>query len=388
MDLTPRPYLKQVTIKNGAGETLYDGDRFRNPLSYDPQDPKLDGKLTITRRYSDGTVKEEEFSYTQGQAFGLKYDRSSGQYQLEQKPPLTTPTFYGGLKPAYQFLNRPDTPLVRQEQGGVVTGFVNGDNESNNPQFNGFVGFKMDQPFFGLGKKWGLELQGSYYTADSEEDRDIVPANGGNLAVFGPIGGGGFVTGNDIQNLRYTSDYTAWNIQPRFSKSYSVGSLYGRDLRMNSYMGFNFGKNEDDQELSGTVNGVGDFRTMNTIDDWYYGPEFGFYSAWDWCPRTKVTLGGFVNFNVNELSATRSLTSTFGQAGQDELDDTEYTVGGGVNLGLHHKLSDIITARVGFQYERQENTPVINVDQQTGVADVDAEGSDAYQFYVGMKLDY
>lgn len=184
------------------------------------------------------------------------------------------------------------------------------------------------------------------------------------------------------------SDYTAWNIQPRFSKSYDVGSLYGHDLRMNSYVGFNYGKNEDDQTLSGTVNGAGDFTTVNAIDNWYYGPEFGFYSAWDWCPETKITLGGHVNFNVNELSANRRISSTLGFNNSDELDDTEYTVGGGINLELHRKISDIISARVGFQYERQENTPVINVDNDTGEASVDAEGSNAYQFYVGIKVDY
>lgn len=384
----PSPKLTNMRIENGAGEAIYDGKHFNNPLTYDPMDPRFDGTLKIIRTYSDGTVREQTFTHTVGAPVHLDFDWVKREYALKEKPKTTAPQFYGGLNPAFQILNRPDTPLVRQEQGGMVTGFVNGDNDTNNPQFNGRVGFKIDQPLFGLGKKWGFELRGSYFTSDAELERDIVPANGGNLAVFGPIGGGGFVTGNDIRNLDYSSDYTAWNIQPRFNKSYTVGSLYGRDLRMNSYLGFNYGKNEDDQSLSGTVNGVGDFSTMNWIDNWYYGPEGGFYAAWDWCPKVKLTAGGFVNFNVNDLKAKRMLISTFGQEGQDEFSDTEFTVGGGVNVGAHYKIAPGVSAGAGFQWERQSNTPVVDINQDTGVADVDAEGSDAYQFMLGFRVNY
>ena len=385
------PTVTNIKVVNGAGETLYDGRRpSGGQISANPTPEQLDGTMTITRTYSDGSTRQQTLTYEAGKPVNIGYSSASNDYYIKPSPkPVRMPHIYGALAPSFDFVDRPDTAIVRRDDGGQLAGFLKADNNSRNPAFNGTIGYKFETPLWGA--KVGVELNGSYYSSKAKESYDQVPANGGQLAVFGPLTGGGvaFPVNNDITDLRYSSDYTAWSFQPRLNKSYGVGTIYGTPVRMNSYLGFNYGKNEDDQELSGNVPLAGlDFMSGSWIDNWYYGPEGGFYAAWDWCPRTKVTVGGFVNFNVNDLKAKRMITLSNGLNGTDEFTDTKFTVGGGANIGLNYKIGDRITAKVGFQYEYANNAPVVNVDRQTGEASVDAEGADIYSITIGAKYNF
>lgn len=385
------PTVTNINIVNGAGETLYDGPRPSDgKIAANPTPEQLDGKMTITRTYSDGSTRQQALTYEAGKPVNIGYSSASNDYYIEPSPkPTGMPRFYGGFESGFEWVNRPDTEIVRQDQGGQLAGFVKADNESSNPGFSGRVGFKMDQPLFGLGRKWGLEVRGSYYSSTSREHINVVRNNGGDLAILGPLPGGGLNLGmNDITDLRYSSDYTTWSVQPRFNKSYGIGTLYGKPVHMNSYVGFNYGKNEDDEELSGSVPGAGvDFMTGSWIDNWYYGPEFGFDAAWYWCPPVKLKLGGFVNVNVNDLKAKRMLVAT-GFSGADEFSNTEVTVGGGARVGLNYKWNNYFSAKVGFEYEYANDTPVVNVDPQTGDASVGAEGADIYRIVVGARVNF
>ena len=386
------PRVTNIKLENGAGEVLYNGKHpgSGKQITENPTPEQLDGTMTITRTYDDGQVKKQTLTYEAGKPVHIGYRDSTDSYYVEEPPKIASNFggLFGSLNPSFEFVNRPNTDIVRREDGGVVTGYVKGDNDSRNPAFNGTIGYKFSEPF--LGAKAGLELTGSYYTSKSTTMFEQILAGGGanRLAIFGPVAGGGFSTISNLSNVNYSSDYTTWSIQPRFTKSYGVGTVFGTPVRMNSYVGFNYGKNEDDETLSGTVDGVGDFMTMNWVDNWYYGPEGGFYSAWDLCHDTKLTLGGFVNFNVNELSADRSISSTFGQNGRDELSDTKYTVGGGANIGFHLKVTQQISAKAEFEYRRDETAPAVKINQSNGQASVDAQAADVYAITIGAKINF
>ena len=386
------PYVTNIKVENGAGDVLYDGKHpgSNTQITANPTPEQLDGTVTITRTYSDGNVKRQTLTYEAGKPLKVGYRDSTDSYFVDKPPELTfgRTGIYGALNPSYTFVNRPDTAIVRRDQGGALAGVVKADNDSSHPAFNGSIGYKFENKF--LGAKVGIELQGSYYSATARDDRETIQAGTNDLAIFGPVAGGGVnFLNNDFTNVRYRSDYTAWSLQPRLTKSYGLGTIYGTPVRMNSYMGFNFGKNEDDQEFSGDVPGAGlEFMSVNKIDNWYYGPEGGFYAAWDVCPMTKFTIGGFVNFNVNELSADRSLDVPTFTSGTDELSGTEFTVGGGANIGLHLKLTDQISAQARFDYKYANNTPTVNINQATSEASVNTEAADIYAITLGAKINF
>jgi hypothetical protein len=385
------PRVTNLKLENGSGDVFYDGKHpgSGKVITANPTPQQLDGTVTITRTYDNGEVKKQTLTYPAGKPLNIGYRGSTDSYYINEQTAVTMPRFYGGLRPTYEFLNRPDTAIVRQDQGGQLAGFVKADNESNNPAFNGRVGFNMDKPFFGLGRRWGLELSGNYYSSTAKDDRDVVPAGTGSLAVFGPVGGGGVNFGNnDITNLRYNSDYTSWESDVMFFKDYDV-DLWDEVVDFHSYFGIEFGKNEDDQSLMGDVPGLGvNFNSGNWIDDWFYGPVGGFESAWEVYPRVKVTTGAFGKLLFNDLSAKRMITLSNGLTGNDKLSNSEWTLGGGASIGLKYEVKPGITAQLGYTFEYANNTPVINVDRTTGDASVDAEGADKHEFYVGIKIDY
>lgn len=385
------PYVTNIKVENGSGDVFYDGQHpgEDKEITARPTPEQLDGKMTITRTYSDGNVKKQTLTYEAGKPVNIGYSDATNSYYVKEPPKFAIGISgaFAKLNPSFDFVRRPDTDIIRRESGGATTGFVKGDNDSQNPAFNGSIGYKFEEKFFGA--KVGVELQGYYYTSQSTTNFDQVPANGGQLAIFGPVAGGGIATANDLMNVNYTSDYTMWNIQPRFTKAYGLGTVGTVPVRMNSYLGFNYGKNEDDEDLTFDIPGAAlSGMTHNAIDNWYYGPELGFYSAWQVCPMTKITLGGYVNFNVNELSADRSLELTSGLTGSDELSDTKFTVGGGVTVGANFKLNDRMTASVGYNFDVANNAPAINVNQQTGAASVDTDTAQIHRFMVGLRHSF
>jgi len=387
------PSVTNIKMTNGAGETLYDGPRpSSGNITANPTPEQLDGKMTIVRTYDDGSKKEQTLTYEAGKPIKMGYSEATGEYYVDKTPPIVMPKFYGGFRPSYEFRNRDGTPIIRREDNNDnVLGIIKGDNDSSNPSFKGNIGFVLNRPFFGLAEKWGLELAGSYYNAKSTTNIPML-SNPGRLGIPAPFTGGGVaIVGGDFSNVNYKSNYWSWQIEPRLRKSYSVGELFGKPLRMNSYIGFQYGEDEDDEDLDFDVPTFPlQVRSQVKLDNWYYGPEFGFYDSWEWCPRVHLTAGAFAKLYVNNLSASRStsLAGLVNNSEQDSLSETTVTMGGGVNLGLHYKFTNYLTARIGYEYERADNTPYLDWDQTHGGVSLKTQASDINRIYIGAKLKY
>lgn len=402
------PSVTNVKLENGAGKTLWSGAPGQDVTANPPLDD-LDGKVTITRTYDDGATKKQTLTYEPHKPIKIGYSSAGNDYYIDTSAPPPTgssgagqpgtksglalkptmPRFYISAQPSYTFFNRSDTPIIRKEDGGTILGYVKGDNDTSNPAFNGSVGFVLNEPFFGLGKKWGLELNGSYYKSSATTSIDSIPSNGGQLAFFGPLAGGGGVTGNDITNLRYKTDYWSWAVGPRLRKSYPLGTIAGVNVNMNSYLGFDYGEDEDDEDLSFDIPGSAvSVASMVKLDSRYYGPDFGFYSAWEICDNLHVTAGAFGKVYFNELQAKRMIDLTNGLNGADSIRETTFTAGGGANVGVNVKVAPNFTAKFGFGYERSGNSPFLDVNQETGEATVKAKSADIYRITVGAKMKF
>ena len=386
------PSVTNIKVENGGGEVLYNGPRPADGrIEANPTPQQLDGTLKITRTYSDGSVKEQTLAFDAGKPVKIEHSDATGEYYIDKSNPPATPKFYVGLRPSYEFRSRSGTGIIRLEDGVNILGLIKGDNDSSNPSFKGDMGFMLNNSFLGLGQKWGLELSGSYYNAKSSTNIDTV-SNPGRLAFFGPVTGGGVSVGAaDFTNVRYVSNYWSWQVEPRLRKSYTVGSLYGKPLMMNSYVGFQYGEDEDDEDLDFESPGI-PLRVSSRVmlDNSYYGPEFGFYDSWEYCPGLHFTAGAFAKLNVNNLTAKRSLSVTDGAniSGEDSLKDTTVTMGGGLNLGLNYKFAPNLTARVGYEYEYADNTPYLDQDQTHGGVSLKTQSSDIHRIFIGARLKF
>ncbi|HLF58075.1 MAG TPA: hypothetical protein VI732_00430 [Alphaproteobacteria bacterium] len=386
----PPPRVTNIKIENGEGETLYNGPRPGDGrIAANPAPQQLDGTLKVTRSYSDGSVKDQTLTFDAGKPVKIEYSDAEDRYYVDKSAPAPVlPRFYAGVMGNYEFRNRPDTPLIRKESGGAVTGFVNGDNDSSNPGFKLRTGFTLDNPFLGLGKKWGAELNGRYYTSTAKDNIDAIPAAGGNLAFFGPLGGGGATTGNDLRNLSYRSRYWSWGIEPRLRKGYDLGSFHGSPVTMDSYLGFEYGEDEDDEDLDFDIPAIGSHVTSRVmLDNRYYGPTFGFDGTYPIYGQLFLAAGAFGNLFVNNLSASRSIDlSNTAFRGSDSLSQTTVTLGGGANIGLNYEFAPNIKGRVGYEYEYANNTPFLDVDQAHGGVSVKTRGADVHRLFLGVRV--
>jgi hypothetical protein len=390
---TISPHVTEISIENGKGDVLYKGPRPESgSIEARPTPEQLDGTLRIRRTLSNGSVLDQTLTYEAGKPVKVGYDERNDKYYVDTTSPPGRPRFYGQLTPFYEFRNRPDTPLIRQEDGGGnIIGQIEADNDSSDPGFKGSLGFMLDQPLLGLSKKWGMEFTGSYWNSKSTTNVDEIPASGGRLAFFGPLAGGGASIPTDITNLRYASDYWSWAIETRLRNSYTLGRLNGQPVNMNAYLGVEYGEDEADEEL--------DFESptfplrvssLVQLDNRYYGPTFGFYSSWSIYERLRLTAGAFGKVYINNLDASRRISVVDGASlsGEDSLSRTTVTAGGGLDLGLHYKFAPGLVGRVGYGYEHADNTPVLKVDQQTGAASVDTGSADLHRLHIGLRATF
>jgi hypothetical protein len=387
------PSVTEMSVENGKGEVLYKGPRPESgSIEARPTPEQLDGTLRIRRTLSDGNVLDQTLTYEAGKPVKVGYDSVNNKYYVDTTSPPGRPRLYGQLTPFYEFRNRPDTALIRQEDGGGnILGLIKADNDSSDPGFKGSVGAVFDQSLFGWSRKWGMEFTGSYWNSKSTTNVDEIPASGGRLAFFGPLAGGGASIPTDIANLRYSSNYWSWSIEPRLRSSFTLGTLYDRPVHLNAYLGFQYGEDEDDEDM--------DFESptfplrvssLVKLDNRYYGPTFGFYTGWWIHDRIRLTAGAFGKIYVNELDASRRISVVDGASlsGEDSLSRTTVTAGGGLDLGLQYKFAAGLVGRVGYGYEYADNTPVLKVDQQTGEASVDTGSADVHRVHIGLRAAF
>ena len=80
------PYIKKITVKNGEGETLYEG--VPGQISANPPLAQLDGTLVITHQWSDGRTEMFVLGYEAWARVNAGWNSSEGKYEIKQPGPV------------------------------------------------------------------------------------------------------------------------------------------------------------------------------------------------------------------------------------------------------------------------------------------------------------
>lgn len=324
-----------VIVRNGKGEVLAEmhpgksGDASANPpLS------AFDGTLVVETKRNDGSTDRQTVTYPAGQPVKLRRDPDTGRYVAEAARPR-----YAHPQVTAEFgvlnLDRPNTDLFRREQGGVVKGSaIQQDNSSFGT--SGKIGIEFPLSLGGLTSKSTqayLGLRAGYMDSQSTAALGDVLANGDQFGIFTP--GNGIVTGQNLRDVTYSSDFQEQNFGFDLRKLYRVyGGLY-----MHSSAGATIGRQTVEEHLSTRTSASNTLIDhLQDTDSRYFGlplssamwvnPFPSYQDLW-------LTAGGTVEPRYHRGETDWRVAVTGLADRTQTLKENEWTLGGGVHLGAY-----------------------------------------------------
>jgi hypothetical protein len=336
VDPLARDPSQPVVVKNGKGEVLAQGvpDR-QGEFTSNPSLGVFDGTFVIETKRNDGSTETQRVTYPAGQPVKLRRDQATGRYVAEAPPkrfahPQVTGEFAG------MNLDRPDASLFRRENGGVIRGAaLNQDNRDDGVGAKIGVEFPLNLGgnYFSSKTRAYLGLRGSYLESTANSTTPELRANGDQFGIFTP--GNGVVTGQDLRDVIYSSEYdeTAGGFDLR--KFYEVyGGLY-----INSSVGLSYGRQMVKERVS--------LRTSlsNTLIDQaqdtssrYFGLPLSSAVWTNPFPRYAdlwLTAGGTLEPRQHSGETDWRVSSNAFADRTQTLKDDGWSIGGGVHVGAY-----------------------------------------------------
>jgi hypothetical protein len=322
-----------VIVRNGKGEVLAEMHPGKSgDASADPPLSAFDGTLVVETKRNDGSTDRQTVTYPAGQPVKLRRDPATGRYVAEAaRPRYAHPQVTGEF--SVLNLDRPNTDLFRREQGGVVKGSaIQQDNSSYGT--SGKIGIEFPLTLGGLTSKSTqayLGLRAGYLESTSTSSLGDVLANGDQFGIFTP--GNGIVTGQDLRDVNYSSEFRENNFGFDLRKFYRVyGGLY-----VNSAAGLSYGRQTVEERLSTRTSATNTaIDHLQDTDSRYFGlplssamwvnPFPSYQDFW-------LTAGGTVEprHHRGETDWRVSVTNLADRT--QTLKDNGWSLGGGVHLG-------------------------------------------------------
>ncbi len=324
-----------VVVRNGKGEVIAEMQPgTAGDASADPPLTAFDGTLVVETKRNDGSTDRQTLTYPAGQPVKIRRDPATGRYVAEApQPRFAHPQVTGEF--SVLNLDRPNTDLFRREQGGVIKGSaIQQDNRATGT--GGRIGVEFPLGLGGLTSKKTqayLGLRAGYMDLSSSSAIGDVLANGDQFGIFTP--GNGIVTGQNLRDVTYSSDFEEKNFGFDLRKFYQVyGGLY-----LNSSAGLSYGRQSVDEHLStrtSATNTLIDHR--QETDSRYFGlplaaamwvnPFPSYQDLW-------LTAGGTVEPRYYRGETDWRVAVTGLADRTQTLKENEWTLGGGVHLGAY-----------------------------------------------------
>ena len=324
-----------VVIKNGKGEVLAQGvpDRYGD-MSANPPVGSFDGTFVIETKRNDGSTDVQRVTYPAGQAVKLRRDPDTGRYVAEvPRKRYAHPQVTGEV--GVMNLDRPNANLFRREDGGVIKGSAIQQSNKDEGTF-GRLGVEFPLDLGGFTSKstraW-FGLQAGYAESTASASIGDLRANGDQFGIFTP--GNGVVTGQDLRETAYTSEYSEVHGGMYLRKNYRVHG----DFYLDSKVGASYGRQSVDERLSTRTS------VSNTLID--HNQDTGSHylgvplSSAVWAnplpgtPDLWFTAGGALEPRYYR-GETDWRVSVTGLADRTQtLKDNGWTLGGGIHAGAY-----------------------------------------------------
>lgn len=324
-----------VVIKNSKGEVVAQGVPDRNgEFSANPPVGSFDGTFVIESKRNDGSTDVQRVTYPAGQAVKLKRDPDTGRYVAEvpQKRyahPQVTAEF------GVTNVDRPDAKLFRRENGGLIRGSaIEQDNRDDGHA--GRIGLEFPLNFgsaLSKGTQAWLGLRAGYGQSTAAAGIGELRANGDQFGIFTP--GNGVVTGQDLRDISYSSDYDEIYGGIDLRKVYR----FHGDVYLDSSAGATYGRQSVKERLS--------LRTAasNTLIDHaqdtssrYFGVPLASAIWTNPFPTYRdfwLTLGGTLEPRYHHGETDWRVASNAFADRTQTLKDNGWSLGGGVHFGAY-----------------------------------------------------
>jgi hypothetical protein len=335
VDPLARDPSQPVVIKNGKGEVLAQGvpDRQGN-LTANPPTGNFDGTFVIESKRNDGSTDVQRVTYPAGQPVKLRRDEATGRYVAEVPPKrYAHPQITGEV--GVMNLDRPNANLFRREDGGVVKGSAIQQDNKDDGTF-GRVGVEFPLDLGGFTSKstraW-LGLQAGYAESTASAGIGDIQANGDLFGIFTP--GNGFVTGQDLRETAYTSEYSEVHGGMYLRKNYKVHG----DFFIDSKAGVSYGRQSIEERLS-TRTAISNtvFGHNQDTSSHYFGLPLS-TSLWtnplSGTPDLWFTAGGAIEPRYYRGETDWRVTATGFADRTQTLKDNGWTLGGGIHAGAY-----------------------------------------------------
>ncbi len=265
------PTMEKITVTNGAGQTLYEGDPGQ--IEADPPLDQLDGTMTITQHWSDGQNRTFTVNHDPNSRVNVGWNSGAEKYEIQKPGPLQIGIAGGGGQ-----MEGTRFGIGTLVKGGKEESLAKNDDTVNTTYVHSHLSYE-------LGPKWKFSgsrfyVSGSYQFGESK-DSAREPSGGGTVAVtYDKNASDGTTTGLGLGT--------------NGAEARSENHMRGIDLRAGLTGDFIL---VDELTLSPNINlsykgvwqnGWGDFRSMafgdavfseteQDLDDHYYGLGTGAY---------------------------------------------------------------------------------------------------------------
>ena len=384
------PYVEKVTVKNGAGETLYEGSPGQ--ISVDPPLEQLDGTMTITQHWNDGNTRNFTLTHEPNTQVNAGWDSDLGRYVIKKPGPLQI-----GIAGGFGQVEGTRFGIGTIDKGGREQALARNDDRINTSYVHSHISYELGSK--GIFSKSQLYLRTRYqWGEDSESTTEQV---GGNTVALtydrnASNGSTGLGLGATGAQARSENHVKGIDIDLGVTGDIPLGAGFAVAPNINlSYRGF-------------WQTGWGDFRSLTflnddvlseteqDLDDHYYGIGTG-----AWVTKTfeepgisvfgGVDLTGY--YRDTELKSEQmnrcvvgGCTAANNFTAKVNDDDSGFTYGVVARLGFSVDLSYRYTlgAIARMDYLEERGGVVSRENPQQGVKKIQTE--DAFDYTVGVFL--
>lgn len=379
------PTMKSITVQNGAGETLYEGDP--DEVSADPPPDKLDGTINITEHWSDGSKRKYKVTHTPNKPVKIGWDSDLRRYEVDSGDTAvgTAAGFFGGIAGAVA-----SHAVSQAAVGTVVTpedekGIAKNDKRVTGTGVTGEVGYNFGK----IDRFDGLRLSLKFdYSQGDDQSSATEPAGGNTVAntyhVNNPINGSTGVglgaTGADASSkLDYSEHSFRGKLEADFPLTDGVTLTGGASAIYSGSW----------QTASGSFQSLGFAGVSSTndqeLDDHYYGAGLNSRLTFGMPNGFSIFAGGGIDLLYRDAtlwSAQHNLCDVCPAAEQNftsEVEDNDSGMTYGLNLetGVTMKLNgwdigvgaglDFIGARTDLKNRENPSQPETHLDEKAAL---------------------
>ena len=128
--------MEKITVKNGAGQTLYEGDPGQ--IKADPPLEQLDGTMTITQHWSDGQNRTFTVNHDPNSRVNVGWNSGAEKYEVKKPGPLQV-----GIAGGFGQIEGTRFGIGTVDKGGIEQSIAENDDRVNTTYVHSHISYEL-----------------------------------------------------------------------------------------------------------------------------------------------------------------------------------------------------------------------------------------------------